>query len=143
MAGVLRPRVSTTGLSSPEWRPHPGRRSSALRHRLYPGPSDIHPGLSAGRRRPALVVSKPSDGSYAANGWYWLQEYNTDGTCGWYLFDSEGYMPTGYQVDPAGEVFLLCPVKGSDEGKMYDYGCKARSGLVEEYDMVNRRYVTW
>ena len=43
-----------------------------------------------------------TDGSYAANGWYWLREA-TDGTCGWYLFDSEGYMMTGYQVDPAGE----------------------------------------
>ena len=64
-----------------------------------------------------------TDGSYAANGWYWLREA-TDGTCGWYLFDSEGYMLTGYQVDPAGEAFLLCPVKGSDEGQMHDYGCQ-------------------
>ncbi len=49
-----------------------------------------------------------ADGSYAANGWYWLRKA-TDGTCGWYLFDAEGYMLTGYQTDAAGDVFLLCP----------------------------------
>ena len=81
-----------------------------------------------------------ADGSYAANGWYWLREA-TDGTCGWYLFDSEGYMLTGYQVDPAGEAFLLCPVKGSDEGKCMITDARGVLRIAEEYDMANRRYV--
>ena len=49
-----------------------------------------------------------ADGSYAANGWYWLRKA-ADGTCGWYLFDAEGCMQTGYQTDAAGDAFLLCP----------------------------------
>ena len=49
-----------------------------------------------------------ADGSYAAIGWYWLRKA-ADGTCGWYLFDAEGCMLTGYQTDAAGDVFLLCP----------------------------------
>ena len=81
-----------------------------------------------------------ADSSYAANGWYWLREA-TDGTCGWYLFDSEGYMLTGYQTDSAGEAFLLCPVKGSDEGKCMITDARGVLRIAEEYDMVNRRYV--
>ena len=81
-----------------------------------------------------------ADSSYAANGWYWLREA-TDGTCGWYLFDSEGYMLTGYQTDPAGEAFLLCPVKGSDEGKCMITDARGVLRIAKEYDMVNRRYV--
>ena len=81
-----------------------------------------------------------ADGSYEANGWYWLREA-TDGTCGWYMFDSEGYMLTGYQTDSAGEAFLLCPVKGSDEGKCMITDARGVLRIAEEYDMVNRRYV--
>lgn len=80
-----------------------------------------------------------SDGSYACNGWYWLREA-TDGTCGWYLFDAEGYMLTGYQVDPAGETFMLCPVKGSDEGKCMITDARGVLRIAEEYDFDRRRY---
>ena len=81
-----------------------------------------------------------SDGTYASNGWYWLTE-RTGGTSGWYLFDAEGYMLTGYQVDPAGEAFLLCPVIGSNEGKCMITDARGALRIAEEYDMVNRRYV--
>ena len=54
---------------------------------------------------------------------------------------SAGYMLTGYQVDPAGEAFLLCPVKGSDEGKCMITDARGALRIAEEYDMVNRRYV--
>lgn len=80
-----------------------------------------------------------SDGSYACNGWYWLRE-DADGTCGWYLFDSEGYMLTGYQVDPADEAFMLCPVKGSDEGKCMITNARGVLRIAEEYDYDKRRY---
>lgn len=79
------------------------------------------------------------DGSYACNGWYWLREA-IDGTCGWYLFDAEGYMLTGYQVDPAEEPFLLCPVKGSDEGKCMITDARGVLRIAEEYDFDRRRY---
>ncbi len=80
-----------------------------------------------------------SDGSYACNGWYWLQEA-TSGTWGWYLFDAEGYMLTGYQVDHAGEAFLLCPVKGSDEGKCMITDARGALRVVEKYDFDRHRY---
>ena len=62
-------------------------------------------------------------------------------TWGWSLVDSEGYMLTGYQVDAAGDAFLLCPVKGSDEGKCMITDARGALWIAEEYDMVNRRYV--
>ena len=80
-----------------------------------------------------------SDGSYACNGWYWLREA-TDGTCGWYLFDAEGYMLTGYQVDAAGEPFLLCPARGSDEGKCMITDARGVLRIAEEYDFDQHRY---
>ena len=80
-----------------------------------------------------------SDGSYACNGWYWLREA-TDGTCGWYLFDREGNMLTGYQLDPAGEAFLLCPDKGSNEGKCMITDARGVLRIVEEYDFDKRQY---
>lgn len=80
-----------------------------------------------------------SDGSYARNGWYWLREA-TDGTCGWYLFDAEGYMLTGCQTDPAGEAFLLCPVKGRDEGKCMITDARGALRIAQEYDFDRRRY---
>ena len=62
-------------------------------------------------------------------------------TWGWSLVDSEGYMLTGYQVDAAGDAFLLCPVKGSDEGKCMITDARGALWIAEEYDMINRRYV--
>lgn len=79
------------------------------------------------------------DGSYARNGWYWLQEI-TGGTYGWYLFDSEGYMLTGYQMDPAGEAFLLCPEKGIHEGQCMITDARGALKIAEKYDMERRRY---
>lgn len=81
-----------------------------------------------------------TDGSYACNGWYWLQEA-TGGTHGWYLFDSEGYMLTGYQVDPAGDAFLLCPVKGSNEGKCMITDARGALRVADEYDFGRRQFV--
>lgn len=56
------------------------------------------------------------DGTYAANGWYWLTEAAT-GTSAWYLFDAAGYMLTGYQTAPDGRRYFLCSEPGADEGK--------------------------
>lgn len=64
-----------------------------------------------------------------------------DGTCGWYLFGSEGYMLTGYQADPSGEVFLLFPAKGVNEGKCRITDARGVLRIAEEYDMVHRRYL--
>ncbi len=79
------------------------------------------------------------DGSYARNGWYWLQEV-TGGTYGWYLFDAEGYMLTGYQKDQAGEAFLLCPEKGIHEGQCMITDARGALRIAGEYDMERRRY---
>ena len=81
-----------------------------------------------------------SDGTYACNGWYWLSE-RTGGTSGWYLFDAEGYMLTGYQVDPAGEAFLLCPEPGIHEGQCMVTDARGVLQIVGEYDFERRRYV--
>lgn len=80
-----------------------------------------------------------ADGSYAAGGWYWLLEA-TDGTHGWYLFDPEGYMLTGYQRDATGEAFFLCPDKGSNEGKCMITDARGVLRIAEEYDFDKRRY---
>ena len=50
-------------------------------------------------------------------------------------------MLTGYQMDPAGESFLRCPVKGSDEGKCMITAARGVLRMADEYDMVSRRYV--
>lgn len=81
-----------------------------------------------------------SDGTYARNGWYWLQEA-TDGSCGWYLFDAEGYMLTGYQTDASGEAYFLCPVKGSDEGKCMITDVRGVLRIAREYDFEGHRYI--
>lgn len=81
-----------------------------------------------------------ADGGYAHNGWYWLQEV-TGGTYAWYLFDAEGYMLTGYQQDPAGEWFFLCPVKGQDEGKCMVTDDRGVLRIINQYDFVNRKYI--
>ena len=80
------------------------------------------------------------DGSYARNGWYWLTEA-TGGTSGWYLFDDAGYMLTGYQTDPAGEKFFLCPDKGIHEGQCMVTDERGVLRIVEEYDFEGHKYV--
>lgn len=80
-----------------------------------------------------------ADGDYAADGWYWLTEA-AGGTSAWYLFDAEGYMLTGYQQDPAGEHFFLCPVKGPDEGKCMVTDDRGVLRIEDHYDFINRRY---
>lgn len=82
-----------------------------------------------------------SDGTYACNGWYWLTE-RTGGTSGWYLFDAEGYMLTGYQVDPAGDAFLLCPVPGIHEGQCMVTDGRGALQVVGKYDFDRHQYVT-
>lgn len=81
-----------------------------------------------------------ADGTWAANGWYWLTEA-TGGTSGWYLFDSEGYMLTGYQQDPAGEWFFLCPDAGIREGQCMITDARGALKIVGQYDFENHRYV--
>lgn len=80
------------------------------------------------------------DGSYAHSGWYWLTEA-TGGTSGWYLFDDAGYMLTGYQTDPAGEKFFLCPDKGIHEGQCMVTDERGVLRIVEEYDFEEHKYV--
>lgn len=80
------------------------------------------------------------DGSYARNGWYWLTEA-TGGTSGWYLFDDAGYMLTGYQTDPAGERFFLCPDKGIHEGQCMVTDERGVLRIVGEYDFEEHKYV--
>lgn len=80
------------------------------------------------------------DGSYARNGWYWLTEV-TGGTSGWYLFDDAGYMLTGYQTDPAGERFFLCPDKGTHEGQCMVTDERGVLRIVGEYDFEEHKYV--
>lgn len=81
-----------------------------------------------------------SDGSYCKNGWYWLTEA-TGGTSGWYLFDAEGYMLTGYQVDPAGEAFFLCPEPGIHEGQCMITDARGVLQIADHYDFENHRYI--
>lgn len=80
------------------------------------------------------------DGSYAHSGWYWLTEA-TGGTSGWYLFDGAGYMLTGYQTDPAGERFFLCPDKGIHEGQCMVTDERGVLRIVGEYDFEEHKYV--
>ncbi len=50
-------------------------------------------------------------------------------------------MLTGYQADPSGEVFLLFPAKGVNEGKCRITDARGVLRIAEEYDMVHRRYL--
>ena len=81
-----------------------------------------------------------ADGSYAANGWYWLKEV-TGGTSGWYLFDPEGYMLTGYQQDPAGEWFFLCPDSGIHEVQCMVTDERGVLYIANQYDFLNHKYL--
>lgn len=80
------------------------------------------------------------DGTYAANGWYWLTEI-TGGTSGWYLFDVEGYMLTGYQQDQAGQEFFLCPKPGIHEGQCMMTDNRGALYIAQEYDFKNHKYL--
>ena len=80
------------------------------------------------------------DGSYARNGWYWLTEV-TGGTSGWYLFDDAGYMLTGYQTDPAGERFFLCPEPGIHEGQCMVTDGRGVLRIVGKYDFEKHKYM--
>lgn len=80
------------------------------------------------------------DGSYARNGWYWLTEV-TGGTSGWYLFDDAGYMLTGYQTDPAGEKFFLCPEPGIHEGQCMVTDERGVLRIVGKYDFEKHKYM--
>lgn len=80
------------------------------------------------------------DGSYAHSGWYWLTEA-TGGTSGWYLFDDAGYMLTGYQTDPAGEKFFLCPEPGIHEGQCMVTDERGVLRIVGKYDFEKHKYV--
>ena len=80
------------------------------------------------------------DGSYAKEDWYWLTE-STANTSGWYLFDKDGYMLTGYQKDKAGESFFLCPDPGIDEGKCMVTDARGVLQVVGKYDFEGHRYI--
>ena len=71
---------------------------------------------------------------------YWLTE-RTGGTSGWYLFDAEGYMLTGYQVDSAGDAFLLCPEPGIREGQCMVTDGRGALQIVGQYDFDQHQYV--
>ena len=80
-----------------------------------------------------------ADGTYASSGWHWLKEA-TGGTHGWYLFDESGYMLTGYQTDPAGGRYILCPDPGIHEGQCMISDEKGELRIAGEYDFENHRY---
>ncbi|MCI8726687.1 MAG: N-acetylmuramoyl-L-alanine amidase [Hungatella sp.] len=79
------------------------------------------------------------DGSYAAQGWHWLTEKN-GGTSGWYLFDKDGYMLTGYQTAADGRNFFLCPTPGISEGQCMVTDDQGQLKIAE-YDMDARKYI--
>ena len=78
------------------------------------------------------------DGSYAT-GWAYLTE-KTENTSGWYLFDKDGYMLTGYQVTTDGKSYFLCPEPGIHQGKcmVTDNQCVL---MIAEYDAIANRYI--
>lgn len=79
------------------------------------------------------------DGNYPAGDWAYLQEA-TEGSWGWYLFDADGYMLTGYQTDPKGRKVFLCPEPSINQGKCMvtdDQG----SLKIAEWDEGKSRYV--
>lgn len=78
------------------------------------------------------------DGSYAT-GWHWLTE-RTGGTSGWYYFDVESCMLTGYIHDDAKEPYFLCPDKSIHEGQCMISDARGVLQFAIEYDFENRRY---
>ncbi len=79
-----------------------------------------------------------ADGSYAKDGWNWLTE-KTNGTSSWYLFDSQGYMLTGYQTVDKRKYFL-CPDSGVNEGKCMVTNDQGEL-IIASYDQKNKRYL--
>lgn len=80
------------------------------------------------------------NGAYAKSGWYWLTEA-TSGTSGWYLFDEDDLMLTGYQKDKTGAPFFLCPDQGIHEGKCMVTDPRGVLKIVEKYDFKNKQYM--
>ena len=78
------------------------------------------------------------DGRYAI-GWNWLTE-KTSGTSGWYFFDPQGYMVTGY-TDIDGKKYILCPDKNVHEGQCMISDDSGALGFVEKYDFEKHVYV--
>ncbi len=79
------------------------------------------------------------DGSYPSDGWAYLTE-KTGGTSGWYLFDKNGYMLTGYQTASDGRKFFLCPTPGISEGQCMVTDDQGQMKIAE-YDMDARKYM--
>lgn len=77
------------------------------------------------------------DGTYPT-GWAYLTE-KTGGTSGWYLFDKDGYMLTGYQLLSNGKKYFLCPEPGIHEGKCMVTDDQGEL-VIAEYDMEMRKY---
>lgn len=80
-----------------------------------------------------------SDGTYASNGWFWLTE-RTGGTSGYYLFDKNGYMLTGYQIAPDGKRYFLCPDSGIHEGKCMITSETGELLIPKGYDFRNNKF---
>lgn len=78
------------------------------------------------------------DGSYAANGWHYLTE-KAGGTSGWYLFDKDGYMLTGYQTAPDGKKYFLCPEDGIYKGQCMVTNDQGQLKIAE-YDKNRMKY---
>lgn len=78
------------------------------------------------------------DGSYPSNCWAYLTEQTT-GSSGWYLFDSEGYMLTGYQTAPDGKKYFLCP-NGIHQGQCMVTNNKGEL-MIAEYDTAANQYL--
>ncbi len=78
------------------------------------------------------------DGTYPT-GWAYLTE-KTGGTSGWYLFDTNGYMLTGYQTAPDGKKYFLCPETGIHEGQCMVTNDQGELRIAK-YDMVAKCYL--
>lgn len=77
------------------------------------------------------------DGAYQT-GWAYLTE-KTGGTSGWYLFDKEGYMLTGYQIDQNGKKYFLCQDSGIYEGQCMVTDCQGQL-IIAQYDKQKGKY---
>lgn len=76
------------------------------------------------------------DGSYAV-GWNWLTE-KTTGSSGYYYFDKQGYMKTGYIEDDSGNPYYLCE-SGTHEGQCMVTDKQGKLTFAE-YDFGKRQY---
>ena len=78
------------------------------------------------------------DGTYPT-GWAYLTE-KTGGTSGWYLFDRDGYMLTGYQAAPDGRKYFLCPEAGIHEGQCMVTDSQGQL-IIAGYDTAAGKYI--